>query len=214
MFRPRFLSLMRYFLPDMAWEVKDDSAVYLTFDDGPTPGITEWILDQLEKYDAKATFFCLGRNIEMYPHLYDMIIAAGHKVGNHSYSHVRGWAVPLNEYLEDVDFANQVVHSDLFRPPYGRITRRQAEVLRQRYTLVMGGIVSQDYSSAMHPRKCLRNVTRFVKPGSIIVFHDSQKAERNMRYAMPRSLEYIKNMGLEFKLLEFSDEKIGLWSAD
>lgn len=203
MFRPGLLKIMKRMLPDMVWSVDDDSAVYLTFDDGPTPGVTEWILEQLDKYGAKATFFCLGKNIEMYPHLYDMIIAAGHKVGNHSYSHVKGWAVSLNEYVDDVEFANRSVRSDLFRPPYGRITRRQAEVLGERYTLVMGGIVSQDYSSAIHPRKCLRNVTEHVEPGSIIVFHDSGKSWRNMSYAMPRSLEHIKKMGLEFKLLDF-----------
>lgn len=198
---------MRHFLPDMTWEVKDSRAVYLTFDDGPTPGITEWILEQLAKYDAKATFFCLGKNIEMYPHLYDMIIAAGHKVGNHSYSHLKGWEVSLQEYIEDVDFANQVVHSDLFRPPYGRITKRQAEVLRQRYRLIMGGIVSQDYAPLVHPKKCLKNVTKFVKPGSIIVFHDSKKSQRNMRYAMPRSLDFIRKQGWEFKLLQFDNKK-------
>lgn len=204
MFRPRFLRFMRLFLPDMVWEMQDDRAVYLTFDDGPTPGVTEWVLEQLEKYDAKATFFCLGKNIEMYPHLYGMILEAGHKVGNHSYSHLKGWGVSLTEYTEDADFANQVVRSDLFRPPYGRITRRQADVLRRRYRLIMGGIVSRDYSPAVNPRKCLENVTKYVKGGSIVVFHDSRKAERNIRYALPHSLEHISKMGLEFKTLEFT----------
>jgi Predicted xylanase/chitin deacetylase len=189
----------------MVWEMDDDSGVYLTFDDGPTPGITEWILEELDKADAKATFFCLGKNIEMYPGLFEAILAAGHKVGNHTYSHLRGWEVRLGEYVEDVDFANQTVRSDLFRPPYGRISRRQADVLRQRYKLIMGGIVSEDYSPNVSPSKCLENITRYVRAGSIVVFHDSLKSEHNTRYALPRSLKHIKEMGLEFKTLEFTD---------
>ena len=206
MFRPRFLRLMRYLLPDMIWEINDDSGVYLTFDDGPTPGITEWILEELDKAGAKATFFCLGKNIEMYPELYAMILGAGHKSGNHTYSHLRGWGVRLNEYIGDVEFANRTVKSDLFRPPYGRISRRQANVLGQRYKLIMGGIVSEDYSPRITPEKCLENVTKHGGPGSIVVFHDSLKSQRNTRYALPRSLKYIKEMGLEFKVLDFGEK--------
>ena len=210
MFRPRFLNIVRYFLPVMTWEVKGDTdGVYLTIDDGPTPGITEWILNELDKKGVKATFFCLGKNVEMYPDLYERIIAAGHIVGNHSYSHVKGWQVSTPRYVEDVDFANQLVYSELFRPPYGRITNRQARILGERYRLVMASIVSQDYNSLVHPRKCLRNVTKFVRAGDIIVFHDSLKSYRNLRYALPRAIDHIKKMGLEFKLLEFEKEKHG-----
>lgn len=209
MFRPRLLNIFRYFLPEMTWEVKDPQAVYLTIDDGPTPGITEWILNELARRDVKATFFCLGKNIEMYPDLYEKIIAEGHKVGNHTYSHLRGWKISATRYVEDVDFANQVVRSDIFRPPYGRITKKQARILSERYRLVMGSIVSQDYSSLMSPRKCLRNVTRFVRPGDIIVFHDSLKSYRNMRYALPKAIDHIKKTGLEFKLLEFEQKQNG-----
>ena len=144
--------------------------------------------------------------MEMHPGLYEKILAAGHKPGNHSYSHIKGWGVRPGEYVEDVDFANQTMRSDLFRPPYGRISRRQAQVLGQRYRLVMGGIVSQDYSSLVSPQRCLENVIRHVRPGSIIVFHDSVKSYGNIRYALPLSLEYIKNMGLEFRTLEFKDK--------
>lgn len=209
MFRPRFLNFIRCFLPDMTWEVKDRGAVFLTIDDGPTPGITEWILNELDKRGVKATFFCLGKNVEMYPDLYGRIIAAGHAVGNHTYSHLKGWEVSTEQYVEDVDFANQLVRSELFRPPYGRITTRQSMILKERYRLVMANIVSQDYNLLMNPRKCLHNVTRFVKSGDIIVFHDSLKSFRNMRYALPRAIDHIKKMGLEFKVLEFerqSDE--------
>ena len=106
----------------------ESDRVYLTFDDGPTPGVTEWILDQLAEYDAKATFFCLGKNAEQYPHLYRMIVDAGHAIGNHTYSHQKGWGMSLERYLEDVDFANDILHTDLFRPPYARIKPSQAHV--------------------------------------------------------------------------------------
>ena len=113
-------------MPDLIWEIDDEDGVFLTFDDGPTPGVTEWILSTLDKYDAKATFFVLGKNVEMYPDLYKRILDAGHKVGNHTYSHQKGWGMSLERYTEDVDFANDLIHSELFRPPYARITPAQA----------------------------------------------------------------------------------------
>lgn len=198
MFRPCFLRLLRPLLPDMTWEMADRSSVYLTFDDGPTPGVTEWILKTLAGYGVRATFFCLGKNVEQHPDLYRAIADAGHKVGNHSYSHIKGWGMATGQYVADVDLANQLVESDIFRPPYGRIRRRQAEVLSERYRLVMGGIVSQDYSPSVTPRECLRNVTRYVGGGSIVVFHDSAKAFRNTEYALPRAIEYIAEAGFRF----------------
>ena len=157
MFRPCFLRLLRPLLPDMTWEMADRETVYLTFDDGPTPGVTEWVLKTLAGYGVRATFFCLGKNVEQHPELYRAIREAGHRVGNHSYSHIKGWGMPTEQYVEDVDLAGQLIESDLFRPPYGRIRRRQAEVLSARYRLVMGNVVSQDYSLSVSPRECLRN---------------------------------------------------------
>lgn len=185
----------------MTWEIDDPEGVYLTFDDGPTPGITEYILDDLRKYEAKATFFCLGKNVESYPALFESIIAEGHKAGNHTYSHLKGWKTPTKDYIEEIRFSNRFVDSDLFRPPYGRITRWQAKELQKEYRLIMGNIVSQDYSPVITPEKCLDNVIKHVRPGSIIVFHDSLKAEKNMRYALPRTLDHIASAGLEFKLI-------------
>ncbi len=182
--------------------MEGEDAVFLTFDDGPTPGVTEWILDQLDKTGAKATFFCLGKNIEMYPDLYDRMIERGHKVGNHTYSHQKGWSMSLRRYVEDVDFCNSLTHSDLFRPPYGRITPAQARVLSERYTLVMWDVLSRDYSRYISPRQCLRNVTKHVRPGSIVVFHDSAKAFRNLRYALPRTLAHIEKQGWECKAID------------
>ena len=143
MFRPCFLRLLRPLLPDMTWEMADRSSVYLTFDDGPTPGITEWILKTLAGYGVRATFFCLGKNVEQHPDLYRAIADAGHKVGNHSYSHIKGWGMATGQYVADVDLANQLVESDIFRPPYGRIRRRQLLPLYQSKVLMMVLLMQQ-----------------------------------------------------------------------
>ncbi len=196
---PKFI---RRIMPDLIWEIEDKDGVFLTFDDGPTPGVTEWILATLAKYDAKATFFVLGKNVELYPDLYDKIVAAGHKVGNHTYSHQKGWGMPLERYLEDIDFAADVVQSELFRPPYARMTPSQMRAVAKHYKIVMWDIVSRDYNRTLSREACLRNVTRHLAPGSIVVFHDSEKSFRNMSYALPRTLERIKQMGLKCKIIE------------
>ena len=193
---PKFI---RWLMPDLIWEMKDRSAVYLTFDDGPTPGITEWILSTLDKYDAKATFFVLGKNAEMYPDLYRRIVEAGHRIGNHTYSHQKGWGMSLERYIEDVDFANDLLHTELFRPPYARITPAQARALAKRYKLVMWDVL---YNRRLSPRTCLRNVTRYLEGGSIVVFHDSEKSFRNMSYALPRTLQVVRDMGLKCKAID------------
>ena len=191
--------LIRRLMPDLIWEIDDADGVFLTFDDGPTPGITEWILATLDKYGAKATFFVLGKNVEMYPDLFRRIVDAGHRVGNHTYSHQKGWCMSLERYTEDVDFANDFIKSELFRPPYARITPSQTRLLAQRYKLVMWDVLSRDYSRRLSPRGCLKNVTKHLQAGSIVVFHDSVKAFRNMRYALPHTLEHIRRMGLQCK---------------
>lgn len=196
---PKFI---RRLMPDLIWEIEDEQGVFLTFDDGPTPGVTEWILATLAKYDAKATFFVLGKNVEMYPDLYQKILDAGHKVGNHTYSHQKGWGMSLERYLEDVDFAGDIVHSELFRPPYARVTASQMSAVGKRYKIVMWDIVSRDYNRALSPERCLLNVTKYLAPGSIVVFHDSEKAFKNMSYALPRTLEFIKERGLQCKIIE------------
>ena len=196
---PKFV---RRLMPDLIWEIEDEQGVFLTFDDGPTPGVTEWILAMLERYDAKATFFVLGKNVEMYPDLYQKILDAGHKVGNHTYSHQKGWTMSLERYLEDIDFAGDIVHSELFRPPYARVTPAQMKAVAKRYKVVMWDIVSRDYNRALSPESCLRNVTKYLAPGSIVVFHDSEKAFKNMSYALPRTLEFIREKGLKCKIIE------------
>ena len=199
-------------MPDLIWEIDDEDGVFLTFDDGPTPGVTEWILSTLDKYDAKATFFVLGKNVEMYPDLYKRILDAGHKVGNHTYSHQKGWGMSLERYTEDVDFANDLIHSELFRPPYARITPAQARFLGQRYKLVMWDIISRDYNRRLSPRTCLKNVTKHLAPGAIVVFHDSEKAFRNMRYALPRTLEKIRQLTSRSACVSKWTARRSLWS--
>ncbi len=196
---PKFL---RRLMPDLKWEIPSSDSVFLTFDDGPTPGITEWILSTLDKYDAKATFFLLGRNVEMYPDLYRRIVEAGHAVGNHTYSHQKGWKMSLERYVEDVEFANGFIESNLFRPPYAQITPSQARFLGRRYKLIMWDVLSRDYSGQVSPRGCLHNVVKYLAPGSVVVFHDSQKSFRNMSYALPRVLEHAAKLGLNCKRIE------------
>lgn len=190
-------------MPALIWDIKADDRVFLTFDDGPTPEITEWVLEQLSAYNAHATFFALGKNVEMYPEVAQKILDQGSIIGNHTYSHQKGWSMSLARYVEDVDFAAQYIHSDLFRPPYGRITPSQVKVLSERYNIIMWDILSRDYSRWVSPRGCYKNVVKYVQPGSIVAFHDSWKSYRNLRYALPRILDYIYNkMGLECTIID------------
>ena len=132
---PKFFQRL---FPSLIWSFPDEKdGVFLTFDDGPTEDVTFWVLDQLKKYDAKATFFVLGKNVELTPHIYERVVAEGHKIGNHTYSHQKGWATDTGQYIQDVDFANGFVHSNLFRPPYGRVKPSQLRVLKQRYKMEM-----------------------------------------------------------------------------
>ncbi len=197
---PKFFQRL---FPSLIWSFPDEKdAVFLTFDDGPTEDLTPWVLEQLKKYDAKATFFVLGKNVELNPRVFEQIVTAGHKIGNHTYSHQKGWATDTSQYIQDVDFANGFVNSNLFRPPYGRIKPSQLRVLKQRYKIIMWNVLSMDYSRRVSPRRVVNNVLNHVQPGSIIVFHDSRKAERSLRYALPRVLEAISQKGLKFKSID------------
>ena len=196
---PKFLRKM---LPDLIWEIADERGIYLTFDDGPTPGVTEWILATLKRYDAKATFFVLGKNAEKYPDLYRKILADGHRVGNHTYSHQKGYLMSLERYLEDIDLASYSVQSNLFRPPYARVTSSQMRAVAQRYKVVMWSIISRDYNRKITGEMCLRGVLPHLKAGAILLFHDSEKAFPNMSYALPKTLERITELGLKCKAIE------------
>jgi peptidoglycan/xylan/chitin deacetylase (PgdA/CDA1 family) len=195
--------------PDLIWRIPTDKKeLYLTFDDGPVPGPTDFVLETLRKYNCKATFFCIGDNVRKHPEIFNKVISEGHAIGNHTYNHVKGWSTPLNQYIANVELFNQQLplingqwSIKLFRPPYGRITRNQIKALRD-YKIVMWDVLTSDYNPRLSPEKCLRNSIRATRPGSIIVFHDSVKAARNMSYALPRYVEHFLEQGYEFKALE------------
>ena len=193
--------------PDYTWRMPDhEKTVYLTFDDGPHPTITPWVLDQLRTYGAAATFFCIGKNVEQCPVVYRQILAEGHRTGNHTYSHCNGWKTPATEYLQDVAKAGAVIDSTLFRPPYGRIRKVQASGLstvlkKQPVTVIMWDVLSADFDASIAPETCAGIVLKYVRPGSIVVFHDSEKAFKNLRYALPVVLEALTKRGYSFKKL-------------
>jgi len=184
----------------MTWDIQGDHReVYLTFDDGPTPVVTPWVLERLEEVKAKATFFCLGRNVDKHPGIYNQILSAGHSVGNHSYSHMKGFRSSVKRYMDDIHLASGMIDSKLFRPPYGRILPGQVRAVQTEYDIIMWNVLSIDYNSSLSGERVLKNVTRNVKPGSIVVFHDSEKASENLYYALPRALEFLQEQGYSMK---------------
>lgn len=196
-------SLIRKLFPSFIWNLPNDRGeVFLTFDDGPRPEVTPWVLDQLDKYDAKATFFCIGKNVELFPDLFDQIKHRGHAVGNHSYSHLKGWGMNTGDYIRDVDIAADLIKSNLYRPPYARIGPNQARVLAERYHHIMWTIISRDYSRHLTGEKCAKNVIKHLESGAIIAFHDSIKCSPNLFVALPLVLEAIKNKKLVCNKIE------------
>jgi peptidoglycan/xylan/chitin deacetylase (PgdA/CDA1 family) len=192
--------VMKALWPDITWDIStSEPDLFLTFDDGPTPGITEAILSVLSAFAAKATFFCIGRNTERHFNLYQQILDEGHSTGNHTYSHLKGWFTPNPEYYADVAMAAKLIHSHLYRPPYGMITPSQLYSLKKTYRIVMWNIMSFDFSSEVSPEKCLKNIINNTRKGSVIVFHDSVKASGNVLYALPRLLEHFTSKGFHFR---------------
>ena len=195
--------IIKKLFPSFIWSLPNErKELYLTFDDGPRPEVTPWVLDQLDKYNFKATFFCIGKNVEMHPELFEEIKRRGHAVGNHSYSHVKGWGMKTGDYVRDIDIAGDLIHSNLFRPPYARIGPNQARVLSERYNPVLWSIISRDYNRQLSGKGCARNVIPYIEEGSIIVFHDSVKCAKNLWVALPLVLEAIKRKGLHSAKIE------------
>lgn len=189
------------------WHVNEHAnSVYITFDDGPHPTITPWVLAELKKYNAKATFFCIGKNVEAYPDIYQQIIAEGHQVGNHTHNHLNGWKVSNTSYFNNIKKAKTFIQSTLFRPPYGRITLMQAKGIQRLFPgtqIVMWDVLSGDFDTAISPQDCLENVIQSSTTGSIIVFHDSEKAYPRLVYTLPAYLKYCQQRGWKMKKLNF-----------
>lgn len=208
---PKFL---QWIFPKRTWvSLYPENKVFLTFDDGPIPEVTPWVLEALKKHNAKASFFCIGDNIKKHPDLFKRILCEGHTVGNHTFNHLLGWKTKTSHYVENVMACEKILtHNQslktskrFFRPPYGKMTSKQARALRKKgFEIVMWSVLSYDYDKEVSKEKCLDNVLNNLIPGNIIVFHDSLKAEKNLRYVLPRVLEYIsKNDTLEFGKLDY-----------
>jgi peptidoglycan/xylan/chitin deacetylase (PgdA/CDA1 family) len=197
---PFFLQLI---IPSLTWKVQtSDKVVYLTFDDGPHPDITPWVLEQLALFNACATFFCVGDNVVKHPETYQRVLAQGHAVGNHTYNHLSGWSHSQNAYFNNIDACAAVVKSNLFRPPYGRFVPWQIDKIQQKgYQIIMWDILTRDYDETLDIENALAATVRNTKPGSIIVFHDSLKAANQLKQLLPRVLQQLSNKGYQFKSL-------------
>lgn len=194
--------LVRALYPGVLWRMNPhEKKVYLTFDDGPIPEITPWVLDLLDKYNIKATFFLVGDNVRKHPQEFQMLLDRGHRVGNHTFNHIRGFEYHTRNYLANTDKADALIKSDLFRPPHGHMRMKQYYVLRKKYRIVMWDLVTRDYSNKLNGKQVFAKVKKYVRNGSIITFHDSLKAEANMKYALPRSIEWLIEQGYTFGTL-------------
>jgi peptidoglycan/xylan/chitin deacetylase (PgdA/CDA1 family) len=188
--------------PDLIWNLPSkEKVIFFTFDDGPTPEITDWTLDVLKQYNAKATFFCIGINVDEHPTIFKRILAEGHSIGNHTHNHLKGWKTNTKEYIDNVFIAEKYIqNSKLFRPPYGQIKPKQAKQLIQLgYKIIMWNVLAIDWDHSVSNQKCLENVINNTSSGDIVVFHDSLKAANNMQYALPKVLEYFSKREFEFK---------------
>jgi peptidoglycan/xylan/chitin deacetylase (PgdA/CDA1 family) len=195
--------LIKKLYPSLLWnKARVGNRIFVTFDDGPIPIVTPFVLNILKKHNAKATFFCIGDNICKHPEIFEQVKNEGHSIGNHTFNHLRGWVTEDKVYLDNFRKADELIHSDLFRPPYGRIKRSQIKLLRKErpdLQIVMWDILSKDYDKSARPEKCLKNVLKYTKPGSIIVFHDSLKAFDRLEYVLPRAMGEWSRRGYIFE---------------
>ena len=205
-------SFIKRLFSNYVWDLPNtQNKIYLTFDDGPTPEITEWVLEELKKHNVKATFFCIGNNIQKHPDLFQKVINEGHVIGNHTYDHMNGWKTETKTYLENIRLCEKQIQislienlqSKIFRPPYGNIKTAQAKIVRRLgYKIIMWDVLSADFDQTITPEKCLENVISNVKSGSVIVFHDSIKASHNLKYALPETLNFLKEKGFLFDVIK------------
>lgn len=200
---------IRLLFPKFVWKIATlEKEVFLTFDDGPTAEVTNWVLDQLSNYEAKATFFCLGNNIQNNKEIFEVILNQGHVVGNHTFNHLNGWKSATDFYVDNALQCDDLIQkfspqrTKLFRPPYGRIKRNQAKsLLESGYKIIMWDVLSYDFDRTLSPKKCLNNVIQNIEPGSIIVFHDSTKAWERLEYVLPKTLKYLKDNNFHCNVL-------------
>ena len=195
---------LKAFFPRYKWRVNtNEKKMFLTFDDGPIPEITEFVLDTLKQYNAKATFFCIGDNVRKHPDIFHNIIAQGHSVGNHTFNHLNGWKSNDSDYMANIELCEKQLNLDtnLFRPPYGRMKKSQSRQLPLTKEIIMWDVLSGDFSAEIKPEVCLRKSIRYARPGSIVLFHDSLKAAENMQYTLPRFLDHFVKTGYQFDAL-------------
>ena len=203
--------LLKKYYSECTWNIKtDEKILYLTFDDGPDPEATEFVLSELKKYNARATFFCIGKNVEDHFEMYKQLLMEGHKPGNHTYDHLNGWKTTDTKYLQNIEKAAKIIDTNLFRPPYGKISKFQLTALKGeklKLRTIMWDVLSGDFDTTIKSENCYLNVIKNAKEGSIVVFHDSQKAFPHLKYALPRVLEYFSEKGFSFKSIPALEEK-------
>ncbi|MDR0833325.1 MAG: polysaccharide deacetylase family protein [Candidatus Symbiothrix sp.] len=194
--------LYRIFFPSVHWRFRaEKKVVYLTFDDGPIPEMTPWVLDLLDSYNIKATFFCVADNVRKHPEIYQKILKRGHLTGNHTYHHLQGWQTDTKTFLRDVEEAKQLIDSPLFRPPHGHIRPSQLRAVAKRFKVIMWDVVARDYSRKRTSEQVLENVKKYTRNGSVIVFHDSLRAQGKLEEALPKSIEWLLAQGYSFQLI-------------
>ncbi len=197
-------------MPRVTWGFYGEyRKVFLSFDDGPTEDVTPWVLERLKEHNAKATFFCLGRNVDHNPGILQQILSDGHSVGNHTYSHLKGYGTRNQQYFDDIELARNLIDSELFRPPYGRILTSQITEIIKDYRIIMWDVLSYDYNRRVSGDTIVRNVTKNVRSGSIVVFHDSAKARKNLYHALPQVLEFLSKEGYEMMAIPMKKEEAG-----
>lgn len=197
--------LLSFLYPSLIWQMPGkEKIIYLSFDDGPIPVVTPWVLEELKKRNAKATFFCIGDNAKKHPAILRQITEEGHAIGNHTYHHLNGWKTKNPDYFNDIDLARKLIPSKLFRPPYGKIRVSQISVLKKEYRIVMWDVLSKDYDNTLDGDDCYKRVVNSTRPGSIVVFHDSLKAEARLRVALPKVLDHFSDLGFRFAALSVS----------
>ena len=197
--------LLKWYYPSLVWnKTRTDKVIYLTFDDGPIPDVTDFVLKTLKTFNAKATFFCIGDNIIKHPAVFERVVAAGHQLANHTYNHLKGWKTDDQTYIENIQLCQQLTQSHLFRPPYGRIKKSQVKRIKALYPkiqIIMWDVLSGDFDLELSPENCYKNVIKHTDNGSIIVFHDSIKAFERLQYTLPRALKYFQQQGFTFSTL-------------